>query len=64
MFKCSLDKLQSLFAEIAKEAKLYMPVDNADGTASYSEWSDGVQWSGALNTTKSPKACKLIFCVL
>ena len=55
MFKCSLDKLQSLFAEIAKEAKLYMPVDNADGTASYSEWSDGVQWSGALNTTKSPK---------
>ena len=55
MFKCSLDKLQSLFAEIAKEAKLYMPVDNADGSASYSEWSDGVQWSGALNTTKSPK---------
>ncbi|MBE6677837.1 MAG: 4Fe-4S ferredoxin [Ruminococcaceae bacterium] len=55
MFKCSLDKIQSLFAEIAKEAKLYMPVDNADGTASYSEWSEGVQWSGALNTTKSPK---------
>ena len=55
MLKCSLDKIQALFAEIAKEAKLYMPIDNADGTASYGEWSEGVEWSGALNTTKSPK---------
>ena len=55
MLKCSLDKIQSLFAEIAKGAKLYLPVDNADGTASYGEWSDGVEWSNALNTTQSPK---------
>ena len=55
MFKCSLDKVQSLFAEIAKQAKLYLPIDNADGSASYGEWSEGVEWSGALNTTKSPK---------
>ena len=55
MLKCSLDKIQSLFAEIAKEAKLYMPIDNADGTASYGEWKEGVEWSSALNTTKSPK---------
>ena len=55
MFKCSLDKIQSLFAKIAENAKLYMPVDNADGTASYGEWSEGVKWSDALNTTKSPK---------
>ena len=55
MLKCSLDKIQNLFAEIAKEAKLYMPIDNADGTASYGEWSQGVEWSNALNTTKSPK---------
>ena len=55
MRKCSLDKIQSLFAKIAESAKLYMPIDNADGTASYGEWSQGVEWSNALNTTKSPK---------
>ena len=55
MLKCSLDKIQSLFAEIAKEAKLYMPVDSTDGTAVWGEWSEGKEWSGALNTTKSPK---------
>ena len=55
MLKCSLDKIQSLFAEIAKEAKLYMPIDNADGSASFGQWSEGTEWSGALNTTKSPK---------
>ena len=55
MLKCSLDKVQDLFAKIAESAKLYLPVDNADGTASFGEWSEGVQWSSALNTTKSPK---------
>lgn len=55
MRKISLDKLQSLFAKIAESAKLYMPVDNADGSASYGEWSEGTAWSDALNTAKSPK---------
>ena len=55
MFKISLDKIQSLFAKISETAKLYLPIDNADGSASYGEWSQGVQWSNALNTTKSPK---------
>ena len=55
MRKISLDQLQTLFAQIAKNAKLYMPIDNADGTATYGEWSEGVAWSDALNTTKSPK---------
>ena len=55
MLKCSLDKIQTLFAKIAENAKLYLPVDNSDGTASYSEWSEGTKWSDALNTTKSPK---------
>ena len=55
MRKISLDKLQSLFAKIAESAKLYMPVDNADGSASYGEWSEGTVWSDALNTAKSPK---------
>ena len=55
MLKCSLDKIQSLFAEIAKGATLYLPIDNEDGTASFGEWSEGVAWSNALNTNKSPK---------
>ena len=55
MLKCSLDKIQSLFAEIAKNAKLYLPIDNSDGTASYGEWSEGIEWSNSLNTSKSPK---------
>lgn len=55
MRKISLDKIQSLFAKIAENAKLYMPVDNADGSASYGEWSEGTVWSDALNTAKSPK---------
>ena len=55
MLKCSLDKIQTLFAKISESAKLYLPVDQADGSATYAEWSDGVEWSNALNTTKSPK---------
>ena len=55
MFKISLDNIQALFARIAENAKLYMPIDNADGTASYGEWTEGAAWSDALNTVKSPK---------
>ena len=55
MFKCSLDQIQNLFAKIAEGAKLYLPIDNVDGTASFGEWQEGTAWSNALNTTKSPK---------
>ena len=55
MLKCSLNNIQALFAKIAESSKLYLPVDNADGTASFGAWSEGVEWSNALNTTKSPK---------
>ena len=55
MFKISLDKIQSLFAKISENAKLYLPIDNNDGSATYGEWKEGVEWSNALNTTTSPK---------
>ena len=55
MLKCSLNNSQKLFAKIAESAKLYMPIDNADGTASFAQWSEGKEWSNSLNTTKSPK---------
>lgn len=55
MRKCSLEKLDSVLAEIAKSFKLYLPVDDKDGKAKYTQWTDGVKWSNALNTVRSPK---------
>ena len=54
MLKCSLDKISSVFAEIAKGAKLYIPIDDKAG-AVYKEWQEGDKWSEALNTVRSPK---------
>ena len=55
MRKCSLEKIDLIFAQIAKEAKLYLPADGADGKTKYTQWTEGVKWSNALNTVKSPK---------
>lgn len=55
MRKCSLESLNLVFAEIAKNATLYMPVDDAKGKATYTKWAEGMQWSNALNTVRSPK---------
>ena len=55
MRKCSLDKMQSVFAQIASDKALYLPVDNKDGRAEYTKWSEGAEWSNALNTVRSPK---------
>lgn len=54
MFKCSLDSLNSVFAKIASDSTLYLPADK-DGKAVYTKWEDGIVWSDALNTAKSPK---------
>ena len=55
MRKCSLDKLNLIFAEIAKNAELYLPVDENDGSAVYKKWEEGTALSNALNTVRSPK---------
>ena len=55
MRKCSLDKIDLLFKEIAKSAELYLPVDQTDGSAAYKKWEEGSVWSNALNTVRSPK---------
>ncbi len=55
MRKCSLDKINSVFSEISKTARLYLPTDDKDGSAVYKEWQDGILWSDALNTVRSPK---------
>ena len=55
MRKCALDKIDLVFAEIAKNAALYLPVDQTDGSAAYKKWEEGTVWSSALNTVRSPK---------
>ena len=55
MLKCSIESLNSIFAEIAKDATLYIPADNKDGKAEYTKWADGIELSNQLNTVKSPK---------
>ncbi len=54
MRKCSLDKLNALFNEIAKNATLYIPVDTDKG-ASYKKFEDGMTMSNALKTNRSAK---------
>lgn len=54
MHKISLDKLDLLFAEIAKNQNLYLPVDTEAG-AKFEKWEEGKKLSDALNTTRSAK---------
>ena len=55
MRKCSLEKVDALFAAIAEQAALYLPVDQTDGSAAFKKWEEGTVWSNALNTVRSPK---------
>ncbi len=54
MRKIALDKVNALFAAIAADEKLYLPVDGAAG-AKYEAWAEGKEWSDALNTVRSAK---------
>ena len=54
MRKCSLDKMNAVFAKMAETATLYLPADK-DGQAVYTRWEEGLAWSDALNTVRSPK---------
>ncbi len=55
MLKCSLGSMDSIFEEMSKLCDLYLPVDEDSSRAVYKKWEDGVKWSGALNTVRSPK---------
>lgn len=54
MFKIALEQLDVLFAALAKNQTLYLPVDTKAG-AKYEKWEAGKTLSGALNTVRSPK---------
>lgn len=55
MLKLNISKLDELFAEIAKQQSLYLPVDKQGGVAEFEKWESGKKLSGALNTTRSAK---------
>lgn len=55
MRKCSLENLDSIFAEISKAMTLYLPVDTKESGATFTQWADGVKYSDSLNTVRSPK---------
>ena len=56
MLKLSLAKLDDLFAAVAAERVLYLPVDDASsGQAKYQRWTEGAKLSRALNTVRSAK---------
>ncbi len=58
MKKIAVESLDSLFAAIAAQQKLYLPaeIDRADKKeAVYTEWKEGTVYSEALNTLRSAK---------
>ncbi len=55
MRKCLLSNQDKLFSEIAKNARLYIPVDGANSTVKYAEYKDGLVMSNALKTDRSAK---------
>ena len=54
MRKCAKSDLNKVLAAVAAAQTLYLPVDTDNG-ARYKAWSEGVTYSEALNTNRSPK---------
>ncbi|MDD7675442.1 MAG: 4Fe-4S dicluster domain-containing protein [Eubacteriales bacterium] len=55
MFKLEKSRINELFAAIAADAVLYLPVDVENGGARYEQWHDGAVLSEAMNTRRSAK---------
>ena len=55
MYRIAKDSINLLFAKIAEENALYLPVDNEKGSSEYKKWEDGTVMSEKLNTVRSPK---------
>lgn len=55
MYKIAKDSINSVFAKIAENNALYLPVDNEKGNAEYKKWEQGAKLSNKLNTVRSPK---------
>ena len=55
MRKCSLENINLLFNEIAKNASLYIPVDLEKGRVGYKKYADGMVMTDALKPDRSAK---------
>ncbi len=55
MVKINISSINEVFAKMAENGKLYLPVDNDKGNAEYTEWTPGTEISKKLNTVRSPK---------
>ena len=54
MRKIALNRVNELFAAIASQETLYLPVDHKAG-ARFEKWDGTKTWSPALNTVRSAK---------
>ncbi len=54
MRKCKAQKLNEVFALIAQNMTLYLPVDS-EGGAAFTKWDENAKYSESLNTVRSPK---------
>lgn len=55
MKKVALSELNTLFAQISAQSKLYIPADDSTGQSKFAVWTDGMELSRNLNTTRSAK---------
>jgi len=55
MKKLSLSRIDEIFMTISSQQKLYVPVDDASGQASFKVWESGDKLTKNLNTVRSPK---------
>lgn len=55
MKRIARSELNALFAAIAAEKQLFIPVDNTVGQSEFALWQDGTTLSERLNTTRSAK---------
>ncbi len=55
MLSISVDKINAFFEAVAKNEKLYIPVDSDAGKANFEMWEAGKTLSGQLKTVRSAK---------
>ncbi|MCQ2611339.1 MAG: 4Fe-4S dicluster domain-containing protein [Treponema sp.] len=55
MLSIAVEKIDALFEAIAKNEKLYLPVDNNSGKAEFESWEAGKKLSEKLKTVRSAK---------
>jgi sulfhydrogenase subunit beta (sulfur reductase) len=55
MKKLSLERLSDLFSAIADQQILYIPADESEGIAKFSQWQPGMTLTEHLNTVRSAK---------